>query len=56
MPEISISLDEIMALFQKQDPIDKAIESVMQWPMKCPGPCFPLVYRGYMSHPAFLLA
>jgi len=37
-----------------QDPIDAAIEKVTEFPAKCPGPCFPLVGRPWMSHPAFL--
>jgi len=38
------------------DRIDVAIEKVMQWPYYCPGPCFPIVYRAWMSHFAFQLA
>jgi len=54
-PTVNVSLDELMRMFQP-DPIDAAIERVTGWPAKCPGPCFPLVFRAWMSHPAFQLA
>lgn len=29
--------------------LNQAIEKVTHWFHKCPGPCFPLVYRGWDS-------
>jgi hypothetical protein len=29
--------------------LNQAIEKVTQWFAKCPGPCFPHVYRGWDS-------
>jgi hypothetical protein len=34
--------------------IDKAIEKVTGYPMRCDGVCFSVQYRGYLSHPSFL--
>ena len=50
-------LQRVLAQFaSKPDPIDTAIEKIMNWPMKCDGVAFPLVARTWMSHPAFELA
>lgn len=55
--EIVLSMDDLMRMMnERRDPIAVAIEKLTQWPEKCPGPCFPLVYRGYLSHPDFLRA
>lgn len=29
--------------------MNRAIEQTMHWFSKCPGPCFPLVFRGWDS-------
>ena len=54
-PPVSLSIEDLMRMF-RPDPIDAAIEKITEWPAKCPGPCFPLVFRSWMSHPAFQVA
>lgn len=45
--------DRMIAQMLRGDQLPKAIEKVMEWPATCPGPCFPAVFRSWMSHPAF---
>jgi hypothetical protein len=33
----------------REHQLNQAIEKVSQWFSKCPGPCFPHVYRGWDS-------
>lgn len=47
-----LTADDLMRMF-RPDPINVAIERVTQWPAVCPGPCFPIVHRGWMTWPPF---
>ena len=46
--------ERMLRMMMRPDPLSAAIEKATGWPAKCPGPCFPSVYRSWMSHPAFL--
>jgi|APIni6443716594_1056825.scaffolds.fasta_scaffold3067541_2 hypothetical protein len=50
---------EAWEMFRKMEQnykIDKAIEKVTGYPMRCDGVCFSLQYRAWMGHLAFQVA
>ena len=48
--QVVINLDDLF-----RDRVQMAVNNVSGW-YGCPGTCFPLVFRAWMSHPAFQVA
>lgn len=52
MSQKTLRLDD-GRLVRHPDRIDAIIYQLYGWSHPCPGPCFPLVWRAYLSHLGF---